>query len=111
MIDSEFRRKTSGLCRRAAFASYGAPEVLEDACLGARPRRSLVRSRTAEISLREAKMKNSWRQPLAGMRHLCHILTKRSSMDFDWLIEIIIISSSRSGSQRPVYKVSYFVNK
>jgi hypothetical protein len=82
MIDSEFWREMSGLCRR-----------------------------TAEISLCEAKMKNSWRQPLAGMRHLCHIPTKRSSMDFDWLIEIIIISSSRSGSQRPVYQVSYFVTK
>jgi hypothetical protein len=108
MIESEFRCETSGLCKRTVFASYGAPEVLEDACLGARSRRSLVRSRAAEISLREAKMKHSWRQLLAGMRHLCHILAKRSSIaaDFDWLIEIIIISSSRSGSQQPVYPPS-----
>lgn len=77
MIESEFRREMSRLCKR-----------------------------TAEMSLRKAKMKHSWRQPLAGMRHLCHILVKRSSIDFDWLIEIIIISSSRSGSQRPVYPPS-----
>jgi len=106
MIDSEFRREMSGPCRRAAFAGYGAPEVLEDSCPGARPRRSVVR--LAEILLREAKMKNSWRQSLAWMRHLCHILAKRSSItaDFDWLIEIITISSSRSGSKQPVYPPS-----
>jgi hypothetical protein len=29
MTNNEFRREMSGMCSRTAFASYGAPEVLE----------------------------------------------------------------------------------
>jgi len=42
--------------RQAAFANYGAPELLERVSLGARSRRSLVRSRAAQPPLRGVRL-------------------------------------------------------